>query len=146
MSTSVSTKGLIKTIERRLAAISEQQHALALERTRLLEHVTPLRLGVLAPETALVLLRSAGITLPGVGTGDAASRRPRDIGLRAVPRSAVASPSGTRVLRARRSPFAQRPCQRKLIQQPIAATRQRPSRRDLTAPAAGSARDLSSAS
>jgi hypothetical protein len=94
MSKNVGTKGLVKTIERRLAAISEQQHALALERTRLLEHVTPLRLGVLAPETALVLLRNAGITLPGVGTGDAASRRPRDIGLRAVPRSAVASPSG----------------------------------------------------
>ena len=96
MSPNITTKGLIKTIERRLAAISEQQHALALERTRLLEHVTPLRLGVFAPETALVLLRDIGITLPGVRTGRAARRRPHDIVLRAVPRSAVASARGSR--------------------------------------------------
>ena len=90
MKTSVSAKGLVRTIERRLAEISDQQHALAVERTRLLEHVTPLRLGVLAPETALVLLRNSGITLRGVGSGRAA-RRSRDRALQAVARSAVAS-------------------------------------------------------
>ena len=36
MKTSVSAKGLVRTIERRLAEISDQQHALAVERTRLL--------------------------------------------------------------------------------------------------------------
>ena len=98
MKTSVTAKGLVRTIERRLAEISDQQHALALERTRLLEHVTPLRLGVLAPDTALVLLRSGGITLRGVGVGRAARRRPRDITLRAVPRTAVASLPGDPIL------------------------------------------------
>ena len=48
MKPSITAKGLVKAIERRLTAISEQQHALAVERTRLLEHVTPLRLGVVA--------------------------------------------------------------------------------------------------
>jgi hypothetical protein len=94
MKTNVSAKSLVRTIERRLAEISDLQHALALERSRLLEHVTPLRLGVLAPETALVLLGSGGITLRGVGTGRATRRLPRDIALRAVPRSAVASLTG----------------------------------------------------
>ena len=97
MKTSVSAEGLVKAIERRLAAISDQQHALALERTRLLEQVTPLRLGVLAPETALVLLRNGGITLRGVGTGRGPRRRARGTGLRAVPRSAVASLTGNPV-------------------------------------------------
>lgn len=90
MKPSITAKGLVKTIERRLTAISEQQHALALERTRLLEHVTPLRLGVVPPETALVLLRDSGIVLPGVRTGRAARRRSPEPVLRAVPKGRVA--------------------------------------------------------
>jgi hypothetical protein len=90
MKPSITAKGLIKAIERRLTAISEQQHALAVERTRLLEHATPLRLGVVAPETALVLLRDIGITLPGVRTGRPPRRRAHEPVLRAVPKSAVA--------------------------------------------------------
>ena len=40
--------------ERRLTKISEQQHALAVEKAWLLEALTPLRLGVVAPDTAVV--------------------------------------------------------------------------------------------
>jgi hypothetical protein len=46
----IETKALLGIIERRLTDISEQQHALAVEQTRLLEQLTPLRLGIVAPE------------------------------------------------------------------------------------------------
>jgi len=46
----IETKALLGIIERRLTDISEQQHALAVEKTRLLEQLTPLRLGIVAPE------------------------------------------------------------------------------------------------
>ena len=46
----IETKALLGIIERRLTDISEQQHALAVEKARLLEQLTPLRLGIVAPE------------------------------------------------------------------------------------------------
>lgn len=91
-----STTNLLRAIERRLVAISEQQHALALERTRLQEQVTPLRLRVLAPESALFHLRVNGITLRGFAAGRPARRHRRDVVLRAVRRSAAGSPDGPR--------------------------------------------------
>lgn len=87
-----STTNLLRAIERRIAAISEQQHALALERIRLQEQVTPLRLRVLAPESALFHLRVRGITLREFASGRPTRRHRRDVVLRAVRRS----PAGSR--------------------------------------------------
>jgi hypothetical protein len=89
MTTDASTQALISAIERRLADISGQQHLLAVEKARLVEHLTPLRLGVLAPETAVANLKAKGITLvaPTLPT----DRRPR---LKAVAPICSAVPSG----------------------------------------------------
>ena len=84
MTTETKTKALLAAIERRLTDISSQQHALAVEKTRLLEQLTPLRLGVVAPDTAVVQLKAQGITLRGLTTARATARRPRRAILKAV--------------------------------------------------------------
>ena len=48
----MTTDALVTAIQRRLTDISEQQHALAVEKARLLDQLTPLRLGILAPDSA----------------------------------------------------------------------------------------------
>lgn len=91
MTTEAKTKALLAAIERRLTDISEQQHALAVEKARLLEQVTPLRLGVVAPDSALVQLKAKGVTLRGLTAARSRARRPRPTMLKAVAsiRSAV---------------------------------------------------------
>jgi hypothetical protein len=84
MTTEAKTKALLNAMERRLTDISEQQHALAVEKARLLEQLTPLRLGVVAPDTAVVQLKAKGITLRGLTAAWAATRRPRPAMLKAV--------------------------------------------------------------
>jgi hypothetical protein len=84
MTTDAKTKVLVNAIERRLTDISEQQHALAVEKARLLEHLTPLRLGVLAPDTAVAQLKAKGVTLRGLTAAWSAARRPRPPILKAV--------------------------------------------------------------
>ena len=84
MTTEAKTKALLGAIESRLADISKQQHALAVEKTRLLEQLTPLRLGVLAPDTAVVQLRAKGITFRGLTAAWSAARRPQRQILKAV--------------------------------------------------------------
>ena len=93
MKSHIETEALLQAIERRLGEISERQHALALERTHLLEQATPLRLGVASPDTAVVQLRSKGITLRGLASASPVSRRPRSVILRAVasPRARMAA-------------------------------------------------------
>ena len=85
MTTEAKTKALLGAIESRLTDISKQQHALAVEKARLLEQLTPLRLGVLAPETAVVQLKAKGITFRGLTAASSAARRPRPPILKAVP-------------------------------------------------------------
>lgn len=75
---------LITAIERRLADISEQQHALAVEKARLLEQLTPLRLGILAPATAVAQLRAKGVKFRGLTPAASADRDPRPALLKAV--------------------------------------------------------------
>jgi hypothetical protein len=60
MTIDAKTTALLGAIERRLTDISEQQHALAVEKARLLEQLTPLRMGILAPDTAVVQLKAKG--------------------------------------------------------------------------------------
>jgi hypothetical protein len=84
MTPEAKTKALLGAIESRLTDISKRQHALAVEKARLLEQLTPLRLGVLAPETAVVQLRAKGITFRGLTAARAAARRPRPPMLKAV--------------------------------------------------------------
>jgi hypothetical protein len=69
MTTEAKTTALLRAIERRLTDISEQQHALAVEKARLQEQLTPLRLG---------------ITLRGLTAAWSAARRPRPTMLKAV--------------------------------------------------------------
>jgi hypothetical protein len=84
MTTEAKTKAILAAIERRLTDISEQQHALAVEKARLLEQLTPLRLGVMAPDTAVVQLKAKGITLRGLTAARSAAHRPRPAMLKAV--------------------------------------------------------------
>jgi hypothetical protein len=84
MTTEAKTKAVLAAIERRLTAISEQQHALAVEKARLLEQLTPLRLGVVAPDTAVIQLKAKGITLRGLTAAWSAGRRPRPAIVKAV--------------------------------------------------------------
>jgi hypothetical protein len=84
MTAEAKTKALLGAIERRLTEISEAQHALAVEKARLLEQLTPLRLGVVAPNTALVQLKAKGVTLRGLTAARSAARRPRPAILHAV--------------------------------------------------------------
>jgi hypothetical protein len=84
METPTRTEALLEVIERRLAEISERQHALAVEKARLVEQMTPLRLGVASPDLALALLRAKGIALRGLGAAGVSDRRPTEVVLRAV--------------------------------------------------------------
>ena len=80
----MTTDALVTAIQRRLTDISEQQHALAVEKARLLEQLTPLRLGILAPDTAVAQLKAKGVTLRRVRPAPSADRRPRPAPLQAV--------------------------------------------------------------
>jgi hypothetical protein len=84
MTTEAKTKALLRVIEHRLTNISAQQHALAVEKARLLEQLTPLRLGVVAPDTAVVQLKAKGVTLRGLTAAWSAARRPRRANLKVV--------------------------------------------------------------
>ena len=84
MTTEAKTTALLSAIERRLTEISEQQHALAVEKARLLEQLTPLRLGVVAPDMAVVQLKAKGVTLRGLTATWSTARRPRPAILKAV--------------------------------------------------------------
>jgi hypothetical protein len=84
MTIEAKTKALLSAIERRLTDISDQQHALAVEKARLLEHLTPLRLGIVAPDTAVAQLKAKGVTLRGLTAAWSAARRPRPALLKAV--------------------------------------------------------------
>ena len=84
MQASTRTEMLLETIERRMAEISERQHALAVERARLIDQITPLRLGIISPDVALAQLRSRGIVLRGVAALWSADRPAQSVVLRAV--------------------------------------------------------------
>jgi hypothetical protein len=84
METPTKTEALLEVMERRLAEISERQHALAVEKACLVEQMTPLRLGATPPALALAQLRSKGIALRGVGAAWAVDRPPQEVVLRAV--------------------------------------------------------------
>jgi hypothetical protein len=84
MTTEAKTAALVDAIKHRLTDISEQQHALAVEKARLLEQLTPLRLGVVAPDMAMAQLRAKGVTLRGLAAAWSAARRPRPPILKAV--------------------------------------------------------------
>jgi hypothetical protein len=84
MDTQTKTETLLEAIKHRLAEISTRQHALALEKTRLIEQITPLRLGVASPDLALAQLRAHGIALRGVAAAWGAERSSRPVVLEAV--------------------------------------------------------------
>jgi hypothetical protein len=84
VTTDEKTKTLLEAIERRLADISEQQHALAAEKARLLDQLTPVRLGIVAPDTAVAQLKAKGVALRGLTAARSAPRRPRPPILKAV--------------------------------------------------------------
>jgi hypothetical protein len=89
MTTDSRTQGqvLVSAIEQRLAAISSQQHALAVEKARLVEQLTPLRLGILAPDTAVAQLKAKGVKLRGLSLAPLDDRTPRPATLKAVKRT-----------------------------------------------------------
>jgi len=80
----MTSEALLGVIERRLTDISAQQHELPVEKARLLDHLTPLRLGIVAPDTAVVQLKAKGITLRGLTAARSTARRPRPAVLKAV--------------------------------------------------------------
>jgi hypothetical protein len=84
MTIEAKTTALLGAIERRLTTISEQQHGLAVEKARLLDALTPLRLGIVASDTALIQLKAKGVTLRGLTAARSAPRRPRPPVLKAV--------------------------------------------------------------
>jgi hypothetical protein len=84
MTVDTKTDSLVAAIERRLTDISEQQHALAVEKARLLEPLTSLRLRVLAPDTALAQLKAVGVTLRKLKPAPTAAPSPRPTALKAV--------------------------------------------------------------
>ena len=49
MTTPIQADALLEAIERRLSEISERQHALAVQKSHLVEQLTPLRLGARRP-------------------------------------------------------------------------------------------------
>ena len=66
----MTTDALITAIQRRLTDISEQQHALRRSRkARLVEQLTPLRLGILAPDMAVAQLKAKGVKLRRLPAG-----------------------------------------------------------------------------
>ncbi|HZS32467.1 MAG TPA: hypothetical protein VFC42_03720 [Methylomirabilota bacterium] len=85
MPISVTAQQLLSAIERRLAEISQIQHALAVERAHLQQHTGPLRLGVLSPEAVLVHLTAHGVRLAGIQVNPRKERRARV----ALPRAGV---------------------------------------------------------
>ena len=80
----MTTDALITAMQRRLTDISDQQHALAVEKARLVEQLTPLRLGILAPDTAVAQLKAKGVKLRRLPPAPSADRRPRPTTLKAV--------------------------------------------------------------
>jgi hypothetical protein len=84
MTMEAKTTALLGAIERRLTDISALQHALAVEKARLMEQLTPLRLGIVAPDTAVTQLKAKGVTLRGLTAARSAARRPRPAVLKAV--------------------------------------------------------------
>jgi hypothetical protein len=84
MTIEAKTKALLGAIERRLTDISTQQHALAVEKAHLLEQLTPLRLGIVAPDTAVVQLKAKGVRLRGLTAARSAARRARPAVLKVV--------------------------------------------------------------
>jgi hypothetical protein len=84
MTTQIESDALLEAIERRLSEISDSQHSLAVQKSHLIEQLTPLRLGVASPAAAVAQLRSKGIALRGWDAAVSASRRPRPVVLRAV--------------------------------------------------------------
>ena len=80
----MTTDALVTAIQRRLTDISDQQHALAVEKARLLEQLTPLRLGILAPATVVAQLKAKGVKLRRLPPAPSADRRPRPAPLKAV--------------------------------------------------------------
>ena len=98
MGTRTKIDTLLEVIERRLAEISESQHALAVEKARLVEQMTPLRLGVASPDLALAQLRSKGIALRGAAGVRTSGRRSSEILLKSVVplRRSVTTPAPAR--------------------------------------------------
>jgi len=86
MQAQTRTEAVLGAIERRLAEISERQHALAVERARLTEQITPLRLGITSPDVALTLLRAKGIVFRGLASATSEDRPARSVVLRVPPR------------------------------------------------------------
>src|SRR5262245_58565013 len=84
MTTEAKTQALLGALERRLTTISEQQHGLAVEKARLLEQLTPLRLGVVASDTAVVQLKARRVKLRGLTAAWSPGRRPRPAMRKAV--------------------------------------------------------------
>jgi hypothetical protein len=84
MTRQAKTHALLGAIERRLTDISAQQHALAAEKARLHEQLTPLRLGIVAPDTAVAQLKAKGIRLRGLAAPSSGARSPRSGVLKAV--------------------------------------------------------------
>ncbi len=80
----MTTDALITAIQRRLTNISEQQHALAVEKARLVEQLTPLRLGIVAPAMVVAQLKAKGVKLRRWPPAPSADRRPRPATLKAV--------------------------------------------------------------
>jgi hypothetical protein len=82
MQAQAKTEALLEAIESRLNEISVRQHALAVERARLNEQITPLRLGIISPDVAVALLKAKGVALrlPAAPAVD----RPQPVVLRAV--------------------------------------------------------------
>ena len=83
MTTEVKIKALLAAIERRLTDISEQQHALAVQKAYLLDS-SAVAARVVAPDLALVQLKAKGVTLRGLTAAWSDARRPRPALLKAV--------------------------------------------------------------
>ncbi len=67
MLTSLTAEALLAAIERRLARISTQLHALSAERAKLQDQTVRLRMGAITPEAVLLDLKTRGVALSGVG-------------------------------------------------------------------------------
>jgi hypothetical protein len=92
---SASGTGLLRAFERRLARLADQQRALAVERARLREQITALRLRMVALGRAPVRVRAGGLA-PGRHRPGRRARRGTLPGvvLRVVPPRPWANPAG----------------------------------------------------
>jgi hypothetical protein len=90
-----SGRGLLRAFERRLARLADQQRALAIERARLREQITSLRLRMLALGRAPVRRRGSGFA-PGRLRIRRPARRgsPPGVVLGVVPPCPAAAPAG----------------------------------------------------